>query len=45
MPRLSSPTFSSASVIGSGLMGTAIAAIFAAAKLNVVLVDTDPARL
>jgi 3-hydroxybutyryl-CoA dehydrogenase len=37
--------FSSASVIGSGLMGTAIAAIFAAAKLNVVLVDTDPARL
>ena len=45
MPKLSSPTFSSASVIGSGLMGTAIAAIFAAAKLNVVLVDTDPARL
>jgi 3-hydroxybutyryl-CoA dehydrogenase len=45
MPKLSSPTFSSASVIGSGLMGTAIAAIFAAAKLNVSLVDTDPARL
>ena len=45
MPTLSSPGFSAASVVGSGLMGTAIAAVFAAAKLSVFLVDTDRARL
>ncbi len=40
-----SPIFSTASVIGSGLMGTGIAAVFAAAKMKVMLVDTDQARL
>jgi 3-hydroxybutyryl-CoA dehydrogenase len=45
MPKLLCQTFSTVSVVGSGLMGAAIAAIFAAAKLNVSLVDTDLARL
>ena len=42
-----SPTsvFSTASVIGSGLMGTGIAAVFAAAKVRVTLIDTDQKRL
>src|SRR5258707_9136170 len=40
-----SPIFSTASVIGSGLMGTGIAAVFAAAKMKVMLVDTDQVRL
>src|SRR5258708_4881784 len=40
-----SPIFSTASVIGSGLMGTGIAAVFEAAKMKVMLVDTDQARL
>jgi 3-hydroxybutyryl-CoA dehydrogenase len=39
------PVFSTVSVVGSGLMGTGIAAVFAAAKLNVTLIDTDPKRL
>jgi 3-hydroxybutyryl-CoA dehydrogenase len=45
MAQNPSPVFSTASVIGSGLMGTGIAAVFAAAKMKVMLVDTDQARL
>jgi 3-hydroxybutyryl-CoA dehydrogenase len=45
MPKLPSPPFSTVSVIGSGLMGTGIAAVLAAAKINVTLVDTDQKRL
>jgi 3-hydroxybutyryl-CoA dehydrogenase len=37
--------FSAVSVIGSGLMGTGIAAVFAAAKVTVTLIDTDQKRL
>jgi 3-hydroxybutyryl-CoA dehydrogenase len=32
-------------IVGAGLMGTGIAAVFAAADIAVVLHDTDPARL
>jgi 3-hydroxybutyryl-CoA dehydrogenase len=45
MAQNPSPVFSTASVIGSGLMGTGIAAVFAAAKMKVTLVDTDQKRL
>jgi 3-hydroxybutyryl-CoA dehydrogenase len=45
MAQNPSPVFSTASVIGSGLMGTGIAAVFAAAKMKVMLIDTDQARL
>jgi 3-hydroxybutyryl-CoA dehydrogenase len=45
MAQIPSPVFSTASVIGSGLMGTGIAAVFAAAKMKVTLVDTDQKRL
>lgn len=45
MAQTPSPVFSTASVIGSGLMGTGIAAVFAAAKIKVTLVDTDQKRL
>ena len=45
MSQSSSPVFSTASVIGSGLMGTGIAAVFAAAKMKVTLIDTDQDRL
>ena len=45
MAQIPSPVFSTASVIGSGLMGTGIAAVFAAAKMKVTLVDTDHKRL
>jgi 3-hydroxybutyryl-CoA dehydrogenase len=45
MAPSSSPAFSTASVIGSGLMGTGIAAIFAAANIKVTLIDTDQKRL
>jgi 3-hydroxybutyryl-CoA dehydrogenase len=45
MAQNPNPVFSTASVIGSGLMGTGIAAVFAAAKMKVMLVDTDQARL
>ena len=45
MAQIPSPVFSTASVIGSGLMGTGIAAVFAAAKMKVTLIDTDPKRL
>src|SRR5580700_2907496 len=45
MPQIPSPVFSTASVIGSGLMGTGIAAVFAAAKMKVTLIDTDQKRL
>jgi 3-hydroxybutyryl-CoA dehydrogenase len=45
MAQNPSPVFSTASVIGSGLMGTGIAAVFAAAKMKVMLVDTDQGRL
>ena len=45
MAQIPSPVFSTASVIGSGLMGTGIAAVFAAAKTNVTLIDTDQKRL
>jgi 3-hydroxybutyryl-CoA dehydrogenase len=45
MSQSSSPVFSTVSVIGSGLMGTGIAAVFAAAKMNVTLIDTDQKRL
>jgi 3-hydroxybutyryl-CoA dehydrogenase len=45
MAQNPSPVFSTASVIGSGLMGTGIAAVFAAAKMKVMLVDTDEKRL
>jgi 3-hydroxybutyryl-CoA dehydrogenase len=45
MSQSSNPVFSMASVIGSGLMGTGIAAVFAAAKVKVTLIDTDQSRL
>ncbi len=45
MAQIPSPVFSTASVIGSGLMGTGIAAVFAAAKMKVTLIDTDQKRL
>jgi 3-hydroxybutyryl-CoA dehydrogenase len=45
MAQIPSPVFSTASVIGSGLMGTGIAAVFAAAKMKVTLIDTDEKRL
>jgi 3-hydroxybutyryl-CoA dehydrogenase len=45
MAQIPSPVFSTTSVIGSGLMGTGIAAVFAAAKMKVTLVDTDQKRL
>src|ERR1700739_534717 len=45
MSQSSTPIFSTASVIGSGLMGTGIAAVFAAAKMEVTLIDTDQRRL
>ncbi len=45
MAQNPSPVFSTASVIGSGLMGTGIAAVFAAAKMKVMLIDTDQGRL
>jgi 3-hydroxybutyryl-CoA dehydrogenase len=45
MAQNPNPVFSTASVIGSGLMGTGIAAVFAAAKMKVMLVDTDQGRL
>jgi 3-hydroxybutyryl-CoA dehydrogenase len=45
MSQSPSPVFSTASVIGSGLMGTGIAAVFAAAKVKVTLIDTDQKRL
>jgi 3-hydroxybutyryl-CoA dehydrogenase len=45
MTQIPSPVFSTASVIGSGLMGTGIAAVFAAAKMKVTLIDTDQKRL
>jgi 3-hydroxybutyryl-CoA dehydrogenase len=45
MAQNPSLVFSTASVIGSGLMGTGIAAVFAAAKMKVTLVDTDQKRL
>ena len=45
MAQIPSPVFSTASVIGSGLMGTGIAAVFAAAKMKVTLVDSDQNRL
>ena len=45
MSQSSSPVFFTASVIGSGLMGTGIAAVFAAAKMKVTLIDTDQNRL
>jgi len=45
MAQNPSPVFSTASVIGSGLMGTGIAAVFAAAKMKVMLIDTDQTRL
>jgi 3-hydroxybutyryl-CoA dehydrogenase len=45
MAQNPSPVFSTASVIGSGLMGTGIAAVFAAAKMEVMLIDTDQTRL
>jgi 3-hydroxybutyryl-CoA dehydrogenase len=45
MAQIPSPVFSTASVIGSGLMGTGIAAVFAAAKMKVTLIDTDHKRL
>jgi 3-hydroxybutyryl-CoA dehydrogenase len=45
MAQIPSPVFSTASVIGSGLMGTGIAAVFAAAKMKVTLVDSDQKRL
>jgi 3-hydroxybutyryl-CoA dehydrogenase len=45
MSQSSTPIFSTASVIGSGLMGTGIAAVFAAAKIKVTLIDTDQRRL
>jgi 3-hydroxybutyryl-CoA dehydrogenase len=45
MAQNPSPVFSTASVIGSGLMGTGIAAVFAAAKMKVMLVDTEQKRL
>ena len=45
MSQSSTSIFSTASVIGSGLMGTGIAAVFAAAKMKVTLIDTDLRRL
>jgi 3-hydroxybutyryl-CoA dehydrogenase len=45
MAHSSRPVFSTASLIGSGLMGTGIAAVFAAAKVKVTLIDTDQRRL
>ena len=45
MSQSSTLIFSTASVIGSGLMGTGIAAVFAAAKIKVTLIDTDQRRL
>ena len=45
MAQIPSPPFSTASVIGSGLMGTGIAAVFAAAKMKVTLIDTEQKRL
>src|ERR1700751_2298176 len=45
MSQSSTSIFSTASVIGSGLMGTGIAAVFAAAKIKVTLIDTDQKRL
>jgi 3-hydroxybutyryl-CoA dehydrogenase len=45
MAQPPSPVFSTASVIGSGLMGTGIAAVFAAAKMKVTLIDSDQKRL
>jgi 3-hydroxybutyryl-CoA dehydrogenase len=45
MPQSLNPVLSTASVIGSGLMGTGIAAVFAAAKVKVTLIDTDQKRL
>ena len=45
MAQNPSPVFSTASVIGSGLMGTGIAAVFAVAKMKVMLIDTDQGRL
>jgi 3-hydroxybutyryl-CoA dehydrogenase len=45
MAQNRSLVFSTASVIGSGLMGTGIAAVFAAARMKVTLVDTDQKRL
>ena len=45
MSPSSNPIFSTASVIGSGLMGTGIAAVFAAAKMKVTLIDTAQSRL
>src|SRR6202007_2891049 len=45
MAQSSTPILSTASVIGSGLMGTGIAAVFAAAKMEVTLIDTDQRRL
>jgi 3-hydroxybutyryl-CoA dehydrogenase len=45
MSQSSTPIFPTASVIGSGLMGTGIAAIFAASRIKVTLIDTDQKRL
>src|ERR1700757_1502871 len=45
MSQASTSVFSTASVIGSGLMGTGIAAVFAAAKMKVTLIDSDQRRL
>ena len=45
MSQSSNPVLSTASVIGSGLMGTGIAAVFAAARIKVTLIDTDQSRL
>jgi 3-hydroxybutyryl-CoA dehydrogenase len=45
MSQSSNPVFPTASVIGSGLMGTGIAAVFAAAKMKVTMIDTDQSRL
>jgi 3-hydroxybutyryl-CoA dehydrogenase len=45
MSQSSTSIFSTASVIGSGLMGTGIAAVFAAGKIKVTLIDTDQRRL
>ena len=45
MAQNPSLVFSTAAVIGSGLMGTGIAAVFAAAKMKVTLIDTDQKRL
>jgi len=45
MAKPLSPSFSTAAVIGSGLMGTGIAAVFAAARMKVTLIDSDQKRL